>query len=76
MNKKEENNDNLKKPEPFAYKNWTELIKPTKIDVDKEEKKFTSNKKSTCRSTRSAPEDRPYADYGHYYCTSKSIRNQ
>ena len=39
MNKKEENNDNLKKPEPFAYKNWTELIKPTKIDVDKKETK-------------------------------------
>ncbi len=39
MNKKEENNDNLKKPEPFAYKNWTELIKPTKIDVDKKEQK-------------------------------------
>ena len=39
MNKKEENNDNLKKPEPFAYKNWTELIKPTKIDVDKKDKK-------------------------------------
>ena len=38
MNKKEENNDNLKKPEPFAYKNWTELIKPTKIDVDKKDK--------------------------------------
>ena len=37
MNKKEENNDNLKKPEPFAYKNWTELIKPVKIDVDKKE---------------------------------------
>ena len=28
----------MKKPEPFAYKNWTELIKPTKIDVNKEEK--------------------------------------
>ena len=39
MNKKEENNDNLKKPEPFAYKNWTELIKPTKIDVEKKETK-------------------------------------
>ena len=39
MNKKEENNENLKKPEPFAYKNWTELIKPTKIDVDKKDKK-------------------------------------
>ena len=39
MNKKEENNDNLKKPEPFVYKNWTELIKPTKIDVDKKETK-------------------------------------
>ena len=39
MNKKEENNENLKKPEPFAYKNWTELIKPTKIDVDKKETK-------------------------------------
>ena len=39
MNKKEESNDNLKKPEPFAYKNWTELIKPTKIDVDKKDKK-------------------------------------
>jgi len=38
MNKKEENNENLKKPEPFAYKNWTELIKPTKIDVDKKDK--------------------------------------
>ena len=31
MNKKEENDNNLKKAEPFAYKNWTELIKPTKI---------------------------------------------
>ena len=38
MNKKEEDVKNLKKPEPFAYKNWTDLIKPTKIDVDKEEK--------------------------------------
>ena len=34
---KEENNNNLKKPEPFAHKNWTELIKPTKIDVDKKD---------------------------------------
>ena len=41
MNKKEENNDNLKKPEPFAYKNWTELIKPVKIDVDKKEEQKT-----------------------------------
>ncbi len=39
MNKKEENDNNLKKAEPFAYKNWTELIKPTKIDVDKKETK-------------------------------------
>ena len=37
MNKKEEVNKDLKKPEPFAYKNWTELIKPVKIDVNKEE---------------------------------------
>ena len=39
MNKKEENNENLKKPEPFAYKNWPEVIQPTKIDVDKKDKK-------------------------------------
>tara|TARA_Y100001960_G_C14778839_1_gene885153 strand:+ start:4591 stop:5658 length:1068 start_codon:yes stop_codon:yes gene_type:complete len=38
IKKEEENDKNLKKPEPFAYKNWTELIKPTKIDVNKEEK--------------------------------------
>ena len=38
IKKEEENDKNLKKPEPFAYKNWTELIKPTKIDVKKEEK--------------------------------------
>jgi len=38
MNKKEEVNKDLKKPEPFAYKNWTKLIKPIKIDVNKEEK--------------------------------------
>ena len=41
MNKKEEEKKDLKKPDPFAFKNWTELIKPTKIDVDKEEN--TSN---------------------------------
>ena len=42
MNKKEEekkDEKNLKKPEPFAFKNWTELIKPKKIDVNKEEGK-------------------------------------
>ena len=38
MNKKEEDNKDLKKPDPFAYKNWSEIIKPTKIDVNKEEK--------------------------------------
>ena len=43
MNKKEEekkDEKNLKKPEPFAFKNWTELIKPKKIDVNKEEGKW------------------------------------
>ena len=30
--KKEEVNKDLKKPEPFAYKNWTELIKPIKSE--------------------------------------------
>ena len=39
MDKKEENNKDLKKPDPLAYKNWSELIKPTKIDVNKEEQK-------------------------------------
>jgi DNA-directed RNA polymerase subunit alpha len=39
IKKKEENNNNLKKPEPFTHKNWTELIKPEKIDVDVDEKK-------------------------------------
>ena len=39
MNKKEEVNKDLKKPDPLAFKNWTELIKPTKIDVNKEEDK-------------------------------------
>ena len=44
MNKKEEDNSkNLKKAEPFAYKNWTELIKPTKIDVAKEEKQTSGS---------------------------------
>ncbi|PPR35104.1 MAG: DNA-directed RNA polymerase subunit alpha [Alphaproteobacteria bacterium MarineAlpha6_Bin4] len=38
MTKKEEEKKDLKKAEPFAFKNWTELIKPTKIDVNKEEK--------------------------------------
>ena len=38
---KEENNNDLKKPEPFAHKNWTELIKPTKIDVSKKEEQET-----------------------------------
>ena len=38
---KEENNNDLKKPEPFAHKNWTELIKPTKIDVNKKEEQKT-----------------------------------
>ena len=38
---KEENNNDLKKPEPFAHKNWTELIKPTKIDVSKKEEQKT-----------------------------------
>ena len=38
---KEENNKDLKKPEPFAHKNWTELIKPTKIDVNKKEEQKT-----------------------------------
>tara|TARA_B100000427_G_C15453032_1_gene570455 strand:+ start:163 stop:1227 length:1065 start_codon:yes stop_codon:yes gene_type:complete len=41
MNKKEEDTKKLKNPEPFAYKNWTELIKPTKIDVNKEENNTT-----------------------------------
>ena len=41
MNKKEEDSKNLKKSEPFAYKNWTELIKPVKIDVDKKEEQKT-----------------------------------
>ena len=42
MNKKEKENNkkSLKKLEPFAYKNWTELIKPIKIDVNKEENKL------------------------------------
>ena len=34
MNKKEEekkDEKNLKKPEPFAFKNWTELIKPKNL---------------------------------------------
>ena len=35
--KKEEDKTKLKKPDTFAFKNWTELIKPTKIDVNKEE---------------------------------------
>ena len=43
MNKKEEVNKDLKKPEPFAYKNWTELIKPIKIDVNKEEQKTSGS---------------------------------
>ena len=38
---KEENNNDLKKPDPFAHKNWTELIKPTKIDVNKKEEQKT-----------------------------------
>ena len=38
---KEENNNDLKKAEPFAHKNWTELIKPTKIDVNKKEEQKT-----------------------------------
>ena len=38
---KEENNNDLKKSEPFAHKNWTELIKPTKIDVSKKEEQKT-----------------------------------
>ena len=42
MNKKEEINKDLKKPDPLAYKNWTELIKPIKIDVNKEQKAFGS----------------------------------
>ena len=41
---KEENNNDLKKPEPFAHKNWTELIKPTKIDVSKKEEQETKKK--------------------------------
>ena len=43
MNKKEEVNKDLKKPEPFAYKNWTELIKPIKIDVNKGEQKTSGS---------------------------------
>ena len=43
MNKKEEVNKDLKKPEPFAYKNWAELIKPIKIDVNKEEQKTSGS---------------------------------
>ena len=43
MNKKEEVNKDLKKPEPFAYKNWTELIKPIKIDVNKEDQKTSGS---------------------------------
>ena len=43
MNKKEEVNKDLKKPEPFAYKNWTELIKPISIDVHKEEEKTSGS---------------------------------
>ena len=43
MNKKEEVNKDLKKPEPFAYKNWTKLIKPIKIDVNKEEQKTSGS---------------------------------
>ena len=38
MNKNDQDTKDLKKPEPFAYKNWSELIKPTRIDVDKEDK--------------------------------------
>ena len=43
MNKKEEVNKDLKKAEPFAYKNWTELIKPIKIDVNKGEQKTSGS---------------------------------
>ena len=43
MNKKEEVNKDLKKPEPFAYKNWTKLIKPIKIDVNKGEQKTSGS---------------------------------
>ena len=43
MNKKEEVNKDLKKAEPFAYKNWTELIKPIKIDVNKKEQKTSGS---------------------------------
>ena len=46
MNKKEEVNKDLKKPDPLAFKNWTELIKPTKIDVNKEEDKKKREKLS------------------------------
>ena len=37
MKKEEETKKDLKAPDPYAYKNWTELIKPTKIDVDKKD---------------------------------------